>query len=402
MRLEKFGDYIDVSRGASLSGTNYSETGEFIRLTLGNFLDRRGFKSNTSKKDIYYIGSFSKEYLLKKGDIITPLTEQTFGLLGSTARIPDDNLYIQSQDTGLVKCKEGLLPNYCYYLLSSDFVRNQISAAAQQTKIRHTSPDKISSVKVIIPDIKYQKITGDLLSTIEEKININKNMIEKIENICTDLYIKKFENIDYYKKNSSLPFNWKKIKLDELVTSVSGYPFSSSDYVSDGKYKIYTIKNVQDNGVVSKVDNYINSIPDNMDINCKLNSGDLIMSLTGNVGRVGLVFENNALLNQRVLKLIPHDNIDSFIYITLKRPHNRYKIEQLAGGTSQKNLSPLDLLKLNIILPSDTELKEYCNICNKLIKMECDLLEENEILSKKIENLIPLVINQQLKLKEVE
>ena len=74
----------------------------------------------------------------------------------------------------------------------------------------------------------------------------------------------------------------------------------------------------------------------------------------------------------------------------------------MAGGTSQKNLSPLDLLNLKIVLPNSEELNNYCKICNKLLKMECDLLMENELLEKEIERLIPLVINKQLKIKEVE
>ena len=87
----KLGDLIDVTRGTSLQGKNYSEEGKLIRLTLGNFDSKGGFKGNTAKKDIYYIGNVKKEFILQKGDMITPLTEQTFGLLGSMARIPESN-----------------------------------------------------------------------------------------------------------------------------------------------------------------------------------------------------------------------------------------------------------------------------------------------------------------------
>ena len=95
-------------------------------------------------------------------------------MLGSTIRIPEDDKYIQSQDAALITCKEGLLdPDFCYYLISSAWVRNQLSAAAQQTKIRHTSPDKIKACKVFIPELK--KI-GQLMRLIEEKISLNKQI----------------------------------------------------------------------------------------------------------------------------------------------------------------------------------------------------------------------------------
>ena len=129
----KLGELVEVTRGASLSGQFYAEEGELICLTLGNFnMNGGGFKENTSKTDLYFTGTVRDEFILNAGDIITPLTEQSVGLLGTTARIPESRKYIQSQDVALVRCKEGLLdPNFCYYLISSSIVRQQLSAAAQ-------------------------------------------------------------------------------------------------------------------------------------------------------------------------------------------------------------------------------------------------------------------------------
>ena len=46
----KLGELVNVTRGMSLSGQYYSEKGELIRLTLGNFnMNGGGFKKNTSK-----------------------------------------------------------------------------------------------------------------------------------------------------------------------------------------------------------------------------------------------------------------------------------------------------------------------------------------------------------------
>ena len=136
MNKVKLGQILDVKRGASLSGEYYSEKGEKIRLTLGNFnYPGGGFKENTSKIDIFFNGEVKPEFILKKGDIITPLTEQVAGLLGETARIPEDDLYIQSGDIGLVIPDESKLDrSFTYYLISSPVVKKQLGAAAQQTK----------------------------------------------------------------------------------------------------------------------------------------------------------------------------------------------------------------------------------------------------------------------------
>ena len=178
----KLGELVEVSRGASLSGQFYAEEGELIRLTLGNFnMNGGGFKENTSKTDLYFTGTVRDEFILNKGDIITPLTEQSVGLLGTTARIPESGKYIQSQDVALVRCKEGLLdPNFCYYLISSSIVRQQLSAAAQQTKIRHTSPDKIKDCTVWVPCLEDQKSIGHILTDIDEKIIVNRRINDNL------------------------------------------------------------------------------------------------------------------------------------------------------------------------------------------------------------------------------
>ena len=171
----KLGDLIEVKRGTALVGEYYATEGDYIRLTCGNFdYQNNSFKENKSKENLYYTGNFKSEFLMEKGDIITPLTEQAIGLLGSTAIIPESNKYIQSQDVAKVICKEELLDkDFAFYLISSSSVKKQLSAAAQQTKIRHTSPDKIKDCTVWIPNLSEQKRIGHLLSTIDRKISLN-------------------------------------------------------------------------------------------------------------------------------------------------------------------------------------------------------------------------------------
>ncbi len=99
------------------------------------------------------------------------------GLLGSTAFIPESGKYIQSQDVARIKCNEKLLDkSFAFYLISSDIVKQQLSAGAQQTKIRHTSPDKIKECVVWIPDLSAQKRIGKLLRSIDDKIALNKQI----------------------------------------------------------------------------------------------------------------------------------------------------------------------------------------------------------------------------------
>ena len=174
----KLGELIEVTRGASLSGFFYATEGKYIRLTCGNFdYQNNCFKRNTSKDNIFYVGEFNHKFLLKEGDIITPLTEQAIGLLGSTALIPESGTYIQSQDVARIICNEELLDRrFAFYLISSSLVKQQLSAGAQQTKIRHTSLDKIKDCTVWIPNLATQKRISKLLSNIDHKIALNREI----------------------------------------------------------------------------------------------------------------------------------------------------------------------------------------------------------------------------------
>lgn len=183
MKKIRLGDVLRVKRGMSLPGENYAIEGQYKRLTLGNFnYPGGGFKENNSKADIYYVGEVREEFILKEGDIITPLTEQVPGLLGSTAFIPTSDLYIQSGDVGLVLPDETKIDkSYVFYLLSSQIIKKQLASSAQQTKIRHTSPDKIMECIAWIPDLSSQRRIGSLLRSIDLAIDANKRINDNLE-----------------------------------------------------------------------------------------------------------------------------------------------------------------------------------------------------------------------------
>ena len=201
MELKKYklGEILDVTRGASLSGEFYATEGKYIRLTCGNFdYQNNCFKENKSKDNLYYIGDFKPEFLMEEGDIITPLTEQAIGLLGSTAIIPESGKYIQSQDVAKIICKEKLLyKDFAFYLISSTLVKQQLSAAAQQTKIRHTSPDKIRDCTVWIPELAEQKRIGKLLRSLDRKIELNRAINQNLEAMTKLLYDYWFVQFDF-------------------------------------------------------------------------------------------------------------------------------------------------------------------------------------------------------------
>ena len=392
----KLGELIEVTRGASLSGQFYAEEGEFVRLTLGNFnMNGGGFKENTSMTDLYYTGTVKDEFILNKDDIITPLTEQSLGLLGTTARIPESGKYIQSQDVALVKCKKGLLdPNFCYYLISSSVVRQQLSAGAQQTKIRHTSPDKIKDCTVWIPELEVQKRIGRILSDIDEKIALNRQINDNLEAMAKQLYDYWFVQFDFpneegkpYKSSGGamawneklkreIPQGWNDCKIKDFMRIFTGKKDVSK--AVPGNYKFFSCA------------------PEPISSNEYIYDGYAVL-VSGNgsyTGRVGFYKGKFDLYQRTYACVLDEDEHNiSFFYYTL-----RYLFQPIYSGGKHGSSIPY------IVLGDLADFRFAFNetICTKFVNATKPMFDEQllrqkeiEVLTKQRDELLPLLMNGQ-------
>ena len=402
----KLGELIEVTRGASLSGQFYAEEGEFVRLTLGNFnMNGGGFKENTSKTDLYYTGTVKDEFILNKDDIITPLTEQSLGLLGTTARIPESGKYIQSQDVALVKCKKGLLdPNFCYYLISSSVVCQQLSAGAQQTKIRHTSPDKIKDCTVWIPELEVQKRIGHILSDIDEKIALNRQINDNLEAMAKQLYDYWFVQFDFpneegkpYKSSGGamvwneklkreIPEGWKVANVFDELSVQYGFPFSTELFTEEPtNIPVVRIRDILENSVSAYSE-------EEVDEKYKLQKQDLLVGMDGNF-HMNYWNDNVSYLNQRSVRLraksksavsIMQAKYDIAPYIKAK--------ELRAKGSTVGHLSDKDLKELFVLVSPNVDFRNKFNsILAEIIENRCEMIE----LTKQRDELLPLLMNGQ-------
>jgi len=156
-----------------------------------------------------------------------------------------------------------------------------------------------------------------------------------------------------YKTVEAINSDYPMVELGEVCEILNGYAFKSKNYVDSG-VRVIRITNVQ-KGVI--VDNNPKFYP--LDANGEiekflLHGDDLLLSLTGNVGRVGVLPENllPAGLNQRVACLRPTKSIDNkFLFYLLNQDGFEGACIRSAKGIAQKNLSTVWLSKYKIPLP---------------------------------------------------
>ena len=154
------------------------------------------------------------------------------------------------------------------------------------------------------------------------------------------------------KLRKDIPEYWEVKSLSNWLEIKSGFPFKSETYKPIGRYKIITIKNVQDGELVTSGCDYVNEIPSRAKDYISLQIGDRLISLTGNCGRLCVVCEENLLLNQRVGLLCCDAIYLEYFYNFLNSSTMRTVIDNLANGAAQANLSPVELCKTCLLYTS--------------------------------------------------
>ncbi len=268
-----------------------------------------------------------------KGDVLL----SSVGTIGETAIIKDENPNYEFQRSVAIfkPNPDCITSKFLFYVLNNNkkILQHAAHGAVQQCLFINPLKD----FEIQLPPLDVQRRIAGVLGALDDKIELNNKINNNLEQQALSLLLNYIENTN------------EKVPLKKVISFVNGFAFKSQDYLNSGKYKVITIKNVQDGKVDSLGTSFINDLPTKLSSECCLNIGDVLLSLTGNVGRVGIVTENNLLLNQRVAKIQPiKEDILPFIYFYLRLPSFKNEMENISKGTAQQNLSPVETLKLEI------------------------------------------------------
>ena len=261
-------------------------------------------------------------------------------------------------------------PAYMYYSMLSKAFFLQADAAAIGAAQRTISLSSLQNLTINLPDLPTQRRIASILSAYDDLIENNRRQIKLLEEAAQRLYREWFVELRFpghesVKVVDGVPEGWMKGTVDNIVKLLSGYPFKSSEYVSSGKYRLITIKNVKDGEFSPDNVDYIDQLPDKVPSHCILTEEDILLSLTGNIGRVCIVNGYNYLLNQRVAKL--QTLHPAYAYCMFRSKEMLNKMTALSNGVAQQNLSPIRVEKIRILIPSSNLLFQFKNIVEPII-----------------------------------
>ena len=216
-------------------------------------------------------------------------------------------------------------------------------------------PD-LKALEIQIPTLPEQQKIATFLTAVDEKLQALKQKKSLLEQYKKGVMQKIFsQELRFKDDNGNEYSDWEEKKLGDVCEMKNGYAFKSNSYSVNGKYNIVTISNVQNGYLDIKKINKIEDVPNECLKHQILEIGDLLISLTGNVGRVCFVSELNCLLNQRVGKLIPKNISKLFLFQLLRLEAFITQMIADSQGGAQLNLSKPDIERYEIYLPSMSE-----------------------------------------------
>lgn len=411
MEKYKLGDLIEIKHGYAFKSKNYVNKSQYALVTLGNISERNNFKYNP-EKTTYYGSSFPEEYILKENDLIIPLTEQVVGLFGNSAFIPsiDGTTFVLNQRVGkvIIKDSKKIDKYYLHYLLATDYVKSQLEYRANGTKQRNISPEDIYDVTVFIPNIIKQEQIGNMLYRLEKKINNNEIIINETEKFIDSIFRKCFiqydmENISNNMKYDEtlkvyIPKEWDVKTIKEIESNIiTGKTPSTSDKTNYGnEIPFVTIDDIRKSTYVVETLRGLSTKGADLQKNKYLPKNSICTTCIATVGLVGITTELSQT-NQQINSIVCNDKDNLYYLVSAIRNHFKYSSGAKLGNIF-KNMNKDDFSNIRLIYPSKEYLTKYNNLINNFYNKMYLCSQENSEIRKLQNYLIPLLLNEQLKI----
>ncbi len=383
----KLGSLFQIKHGWAFKGEYFSNEGQLIIITPGNFFEKGGFRQLVGKEK-FYLGEFPEEFLLKRNDVVIAMTEQGPGLLGSPALIPSDEKYLHNQRIGLIhNVKTDMIdPLFIYRLFFTSIVRNEIFGSATGTKVKHTAPKRIYDIEVPNPPITTQRKIVSILSAYDDLIENNLKRIKLLEEQAFLTY-KGVLTIDRLMQISV---------FDYAHIMSGGTPSTTNPNFWEGEIPFFTPKDLS-----SQSGYYLNDTERKLTelglekCNSKLFPRDTIfITARGTVGKLVLSKIPSAISQSNYAITTRNGSSNYFLFLALIDKVNHFK--QLAVGGVFDTII-VDTFKMIFIeLPNERIIDQF-NIDIKPIFQLIDTLQkQNTKLREARDILLPKLMNGQI------
>ena len=279
-----------------------------------------------------------------------------------------------------------------YFLKQNAVVVSLASNAGGSANQANISPNLIKSLPFNLPPLSEQEAIAEVLSSLDDKIELLHKQNKTLEDIAQTLFHKWF--IEDAKDN------WEEKLLNEVLSVRGGTtPSTKNPKYWNGKILWTTPKDLSNNQHIYlfNTNKKITELGLKQISSGLLPAGTLLLSSRAPIGYLAFSVHPIAI-NQGYIAIIDNKGLPKeLIYLWLKS--NMKYIKSHASGSTFSEINKSSFRKLKIKLPLQTERHLFCSLIEPLFKKI--YLNSNQIreLEKLCNTLLPKLMNGRIKLK---
>lgn len=384
---------------------------------IGDIAEKIHQRTDPSNEENYFLYSFSAYDNNEK----MPVIESGKNIKSAKYKVPDNSVLIsklnprinrvwrvkKSSDNAIcstefiiLKPKEGVSLNYLYAILNEPNFRNYLGNFTTGTSGSHqrVKQSDILEYEMRKFTIYEKKIIGQIYGLFDDKIEINNQINNNLEEVTQTLFKSWFVDFEPYEefKDSGvgrIPDNFEIKDLTDVADVTYGYAFSSDMFNQNGDGEpIIRIRNLPDD----ETDQYS---PEVFDDKYRVEAGDILVGMDGEF-KPYIWKGPNAGLNQRVCKFeakAGYSNI--YIWNVVKKP--LYKLEQSKTGTTVIHLGKGDIDEIEIAVPDEESLAEFNEVMQPAYQEMIIRKQQNRHLKNLRDTLLPKLMSGDVRINNI-
>ena len=362
------------------------ELGKFITLKRGYDLPQQ--KRKNGGVPIFSSSGISGTHdtaMVKAPGVITG----RYGTIGQVFMADED--FWPLNTTLYVEDFHGNNPRFIYYFLKTLGWEKFTSASAVPGINRNT----VHKETICLPDIATQDKIASVLTTLDEKIEINEKINDNLEQQAQTLFQKLFvENV-----NSK----WRKGTISDLGTVVGGSTPSKSkpEYYTEQGIAWITPKDLSVNKskFITHGENDITELGLKNSSASIMPEGTVLFSSRAPIGYIAIA-AGEVTTNQGFKSVVPKLEIGTpFVYYFLKNALPT--IEGMASGSTFKEVSGSTMKNVPALIPDSETLAKFNEFCGPLFGQQQMLERQNQSLAALRDSLLPKLMSGEIDVSEV-
>jgi type I restriction enzyme S subunit len=285
--------------------------------------------------------------------------------------------------------------DFVYYLTRTDYVKNSAVQMMTGTSGRQrVEKSAVAELEISIPDLPTQQRIAYILSSFDDKIELNLQMNQTLENMAQTLFQEMC-----VPKGKELPEGWRKGKLGEIYKTTSGGTPSRShnEYFENGTIDWVKSKELGVFFILDTEEKITDDALNNSSAKLLPENSILIAMYGATVGEISILGKS-ATCNQAICVILPNKEYPfSFVYEYLKSKKDFLKNIAI-GGAAQQNISQVVIQNMEIKIPPVRLFSKFHTFAKVIYSKIKSNQQENQTLTQLRDSLLPKLMKGEIEI----